>query len=231
MVPRHQARIAHGAESSAAARPKGKDARPVDDEMTPPHAPAASAAWRSETAADAVPPPVLPDVARGDRAAVQRCMARYGALVWSIARRFSPTSADAEDATQEIFLDLWRSAARFDAARGSERVFVTMIARRRLIDRMRSQRSRIAHEVPGLEDEAAQVGTDPRIDRCAEAEIARAALEELPQEQRKVIQLSVVEGLSHAEIATRTGLPLGTVKTLIRRGLIKVRVALGERQA
>ncbi|MEZ5459815.1 MAG: sigma-70 family RNA polymerase sigma factor [Steroidobacteraceae bacterium] len=175
-----------------------------------------------------VPEPVLPDVARGERAAVQRCMARYGALIWSIARRFSPTAADAEDATQEIFLDLWRSAARFDASRGSERVFVTMIARRRLIDRMRSQKSRREHEVGGLDDEAAQVGIDARIDRCAEADIARAALEELPQEQRKVIQLSIVDGLSHGEIAARSGLPLGTVKTLIRRGLIRVRQALGE---
>lgn len=201
------------------------------DDVTPSHAPAASAARPPQTDAQNVLPPVLPEVARGDRSAIQRCMARYGALIWSIARRLSPTVADAEDATQEIFLELWRSAARFDAARGSERVFVTMIARRRLIDRIRSQRPRMEHELPGLEEQAAQVGVDPRIDRCAEAEIARAALEELPQEQRKVIQLSVLEGLSHAQIAARTGLPLGTVKTLIRRGLIKVRLALAERQA
>lgn len=216
-----------GPESVADDAPKSKEANPVD-EVTPPYTPVASAVAPASTAADPVPPPVLPDVARGDRVAIQRCMARYGALIWTIARRLSPTAADAEDATQEIFLDLWRSASRFDPTRGSERVFVTMIARRRLIDRMRSQRSRLEHELSGVEDEAARVGTDPRIDRCAEAEIARAALEELPQEQRKVIQMSVVEGLSHAEIAARTGLPLGTVKTLIRRGLIKVRIALGE---
>lgn len=175
--------------------------------------------------------PVLPEVAQGDRAAVQRCMTRYGALIWSIARRFSPTSADAEDATQEVFLDLWRSAARFDSSRGSERVFVTMIARRRLIDRMRSQKARREHEVGGLDEEIAQIGVDARIDRSAEADIARAALEELPPEQRKVIQLSIVDGLSHSEIAVRSGLPLGTVKTLIRRGLIRVRQALGEGKA
>jgi RNA polymerase sigma-70 factor (ECF subfamily) len=184
-----------------------------------------------ETLTDPQLAPVLPDVARGDRAAVQRCMARYGALIWSIARRFSPSIADAEDATQEIFLDLWRSAGRFDAARGSERVFVTMIARRRLIDRMRSQKTRREHEIAGLDGEAEQVGVDMRADRSAEAEIARAALEELPQEQRSVIQLSIVDGLSHGEIAARSGLPLGTVKTLIRRGLIRVRQALGEVRA
>ena len=198
------------------------------DDVTPPQPRLQPARGAADAAVEPVPEPVLPDVARGERAAVQRCMARYGALIWSIARRFSPTAADAEDATQEIFLDLWRSAARFDASRGSERVFVTMIARRRLIDRMRSQKARREHEIGGLDDEAAQVGIDARIDRCAEADIARAALEELPQEQRKVIQLSIVDGLSHGEIAARSGLPLGTVKTLIRRGLIRVRQALGE---
>lgn len=198
------------------------------DDVTPPQPRLQTARGAADAAVESVPEPVLPDVARGERTAVQRCMTRYGALIWSIARRFSPTAADAEDATQEIFLDLWRSAARFDASRGSERVFVTMIARRRLIDRMRSQKARREHEVGGLDDEAAQVGIDARIDRCAEADIARAALEELPQEQRKVIQLSIVDGLSHGEIAARSGLPLGTVKTLIRRGLIRVRQALGE---
>lgn len=200
-------------------------------DVTPPQAPAASAPRRPPDDLGATLPPVLPEVARGDRSAIQRCMARYGSLIWSIARRVSATTADAEDATQEIFLDLWRSAPRFDPARGSERIFVAMIARRRLIDRMRSQRSRAQYELSGLEDLAAEVGADSPVDRCAEAEIARAALEELPQEQRKVIHLSLVEGLSHAEIASRTALPLGTVKTLIRRGLIKVRAALGESQS
>ncbi len=171
--------------------------------------------------------PVLPDVARGDRAAVGRCMARYGALVWSIARRLSPTPADAEDATQEVFLDLWRSAARFDPARGSEPMFVTMIARRRLIDRLRAMRPRIENELPGLEEWTHQVPQESRADRAAEAAIARAVLETLPPEQQRVIDLSIVHGLSHSEISTRIGMPLGTVKTLVRRGLIKVRQSLG----
>jgi len=171
--------------------------------------------------------PILPDVARGDGAAVGRCMARYGALVWSIARRLSPTAADAEDATQEVFLDLWRSAARFDPARGSEPTFVTMIARRRLIDRLRAMRPRMENELPGLEEWTHQVPQESRADQAAEAAIARSVLETLPPEQQRVIDLSIVHGLSHSEISTRIGMPLGTVKTLVRRGLIKVRVALG----
>ena len=209
------------------------------DEMTPTPqarlAPGSPEADRDAAADDVLDAsglrPVLPDVAGGDRAAVGRCMARYGALVWSIARRLSPTAADAEDATQEVFLDLWRSAARFDPTRGSEPMFVTMIARRRLIDRLRAMRPRIEHELPGLEEWTHQVATEDRADRAAEAAIARAALETLPPEQQRVIDLSIVHGLSHSEISTRIGMPLGTVKTLVRRGLIKVRQVLGVGQA
>src|ERR1700689_3362888 len=82
-------------------------------------------------------PSVLQRIARGDSAAVRECIDQYGPLVWSIARRLSRTPADAEDATQDIFLDIWRSAGRYDAAQGSDKVFIAMIARRRLIDRLR----------------------------------------------------------------------------------------------
>ncbi len=82
-------------------------------------------------------PSMLQRIASGDAAAVRECIDQYGPLVWSIARRLSRTPSDAEDATQEIFLDIWRSAGRFDASQGSDKVFLAMIARRRLIDRLR----------------------------------------------------------------------------------------------
>src|SRR5271154_3658467 len=82
-------------------------------------------------------PSVLQRIASGDSDAVRECIEQYGALVWSLARRLSRTASDAEDATQEIFLDIWRSASRFDATQGSDKVFIAMIARRRLIDRLR----------------------------------------------------------------------------------------------
>src|SRR5450755_3811278 len=84
---------------------------------------------------------MLQRIASGDSAAVRECIDQYGGLVWSIARRLSRTPSDAEDATQEIFLDIWRSAARFDATQGSDKVFITTIARRRLIDRLRKTSS------------------------------------------------------------------------------------------
>jgi RNA polymerase sigma-70 factor (ECF subfamily) len=169
---------------------------------------------------------VLPAIARGERLAVSRCVDRFGPLVWSISRRLSPTRQDAEDAVQEIFLDLWRSADRFDPRVGSETVFVTIVARRRLIDRLRRLRAHRVLEPLGEEAMANLPWQDDLSEQSAEAQIARTALEQLPIEQRRVIDLSVVHGLSHSEIAERTGLPLGTVKTTIRRGLVKVRQAL-----
>ena len=88
----------------------------------------------------ALPAPLLSRVAKGDTAAIDECLDRYGGLVWSLARRLSPTTADAEDAVQEIFIDLWRSAGRYSEQLGEEVTFVSTLARRRLIDRLRSLR-------------------------------------------------------------------------------------------
>lgn len=168
---------------------------------------------------------VLPALARGERNAASRCMERYGPLVWAIARRLSPTPHDAEDAVQDILIDLWKSAHRFDARAGSERVFVSTVARRRLIDRMRRRRARRDHETLG-EEALSDLPSSDAPDRSAEVGIAHAALDRLPAQQQHVIGLSVVSGFSHSEIARHTGLPLGTVKTMVRRGLANVRNAL-----
>lgn len=171
-------------------------------------------------------PALLARVAAGEPAAVRDCIARYGALVWSIARRFEGNGAadDAEDAVQEIFLDLWKSAARFDPAVASEPAFIAMIARRRLIDRQRTRRRRPATETLAVEPPLAAPGASP--DACAEAQQAARALEQLRPEQRHVLVLATCHGLSHGEIAERTGMPLGTVKAHARRGLQSIRAAL-----
>jgi RNA polymerase sigma-70 factor, ECF subfamily len=166
---------------------------------------------------------MLQRIASGDSAAVSDCMREYGPLVWSIARRLSRTPADAEDATQEIFLDIWRSAARFDASQGSDKVFIAMIARRRLIDRLRKTSAEPPMDpVESLEAVAwADPGTASEI--SVEAEQAAQVLAELRPEQRQVLELGLLHGLSQSEIATRLSMPLGTVKSFTRRGLIKVR--------
>ena len=166
---------------------------------------------------------MLQRIAGGDSAAVGECVAQYGALVWSLARRLSRSPADAEDATQEIFLDIWRSAARFDAAQGSDKVFIAMIARRRLIDRLRKTSAEPPMDpVEALESVAwADPGTTSET--AHEAEAAARALAELRPEQRQVLELGLIHGLTQSEIATRLSMPLGTVKSFMRRGLIRVR--------
>jgi RNA polymerase sigma-70 factor (ECF subfamily) len=167
--------------------------------------------------------PVLAAVATGDPAAIRECLARYGRIVWSIARRYEP--GDPEDAVQEIFLDLWKSAKRFDPAIASEAVFVAMIARRRLIDRRRAQLRQPATEP--IEHATASVAAEqPSPALGVEAAQAARALERLRPEQREVLVMASCEGLSHQEIAARTGLPLGTVKSHARRGLLAIRAAL-----
>lgn len=166
-------------------------------------------------------------IARGDDAAVAACIEQYGSLIWAIARRMLRNQCDAEDAVQEVFTDVWRSAHRFDARAGSEKVFVTTIARRRLIDRMRRVANRIQTESTDVLDELGFHTPDTAAEVGVEAARAAEVLQTLRPEQRRVIELGLLHGLSHSEIAESTGMPLGTVKTFMRRGLIQVREKLG----
>jgi RNA polymerase sigma factor (sigma-70 family) len=172
--------------------------------------------------------PVLHRVAAGDPAAVRECLARYGGLVWAIARRFEPR--EPEDAVQEIFVALWKVAGRFDPAIAAEATFVAMIARRRLIDRRRARARQpeltALPDAAGLEAGPAPHGHDGAVTASVEAAQAARALEQLRPEQREVIVLATCHGLSHAEIAARTKMPLGTVKAHVRRGLLSIRAAL-----
>lgn len=165
-------------------------------------------------------------LAAGEPGAAEAVIRAYGGLIWSLALRFCPTRDDAEDAVQEILADIWRSAERYRATRAPERVFVTMIARRRLIDRLRRERRRAQVEplAAGLESDRQAPGTAG--ERGWEAERAARALAGLSADQRRVIELSVVRGLTQREIAEATGTPLGTVKTHMRRGLIRLRQLL-----
>lgn len=169
---------------------------------------------------------ILRQVASGDPAAMRACMERFGGLVWSLARRLSPGPADADDAVQEIFVDLWKSAPRFDPSIASESTFVAMIARRRLIDRGRRRKRRIAASALPDADPAEAPPRADLTERREQAERAAAAMEELRPEQQRVLRLSIYHGASHEEIARSTGLPLGTVKTHARRGLIRLREIL-----
>lgn len=173
--------------------------------------------------------PVLPRIANGEDTAVAECIARYGGLVWSITRRFCRNQSDAEDAVQDVFLALWQSADRFVAGSGSEAAFVSVIARRRLIDRYRRLKVRPAPESIQTEIHSSHPSPDQLAADNDEAALAVSVLNDLPAEQVQVLRLSVYHGLTHSEIAAQTGLPLGTVKTHARRGLQRLRERMGKR--
>jgi RNA polymerase sigma factor (sigma-70 family) len=174
------------------------------------------------------PSRILADVAAGHPEAMEACIAEYGGMVWSLALKMSPTREDAEEGVQEVFVDVWRHARRFDPSVSSETTFVAMIARRRLIDRHRRRGARPAcaslEEFPAA---PARMATS-RIDLADEASHIRSLLGRLRPEERQVLELALGEGLSQTAIAERTGLPLGTVKSHARRGLIRLRQLVGE---
>jgi RNA polymerase sigma-70 factor (ECF subfamily) len=144
-----------------------------------------------------------------------------------MARRLLGSGAEAEDAVQEVFIELWRSAHRFNPERGTEPQFIAMIARRKMIDRIRHRARRPVAEELGDEqvDTRARSGVEA-VDRSDEAARALRAVEQLRPEQQQVLRLSIHQGLSHAEIAREMSLPLGTVKTHLRRGLLRLREML-----
>jgi RNA polymerase sigma-70 factor (ECF subfamily) len=171
-------------------------------------------------------PTFLERIAAGDPLAVEGCLEKYRGLVWSMARRFAGNHADAEDVVQEIFIELWRHAGRFDAAVAAESTFVTTIARRRLIDRHRRQ-ARRPEAVPLVAEPAAAARSETdHLETLEEGRRARGLLKQLRPEQRQVLELSFDQGMSQQEITEATKLPLGTVKTHARRGLIRLRQLL-----
>lgn len=171
---------------------------------------------------------ILQRVARGEPDAIEECLSTYGPLVWRLVRRHTASRVDAEDAVQDVFIALWRDAARFDPALSPESAFVTLVARRRLIDRRRRSQARPA---PGASlEELAQppsVAPDPGPDQRDEAALVLAAVDELEGRERRLLRLSLHHGLSHSEIAAREELPLGTVKSTLRRALLAVRYRVG----
>jgi len=174
---------------------------------------------------------VLLRVARGDAAAFPACIDCFGPLVWTLARQVLANRSDAEEAVQEAFAEIWRVAARFDPSIASARSFVATIARRRLIDRGRL-RQRFDRDSGGQLSETAPAKSADPADAIAQDEFGRTAMEEferLRPEQQKVIRLSVHAGWTHERIAEHLGMPVGTVKTHLRRGLLELRDALQQR--
>ena len=164
---------------------------------------------------------------KGDISALGMLYDRYGLLVYRLIYRMLNNAQEAEDLTQEIFLNL-QVKSKFDPQRGSFYTYLMTLTRSRTIDRLRSKRSigRFWQNTGKLKDSLEQQKSDSPMEVVSTEEISnqvRDALQHLSSNQRRVLELSYYEGLSQSEIAERLNIPLGTVKTHSRRGLIQLR--------
>jgi RNA polymerase sigma-70 factor, ECF subfamily len=175
---------------------------------------------------------LMPLLAEKDPEAFEVFYDRHGGAAYSLAYRIVGDRSAAEDVTQEAFLSIWRSGARYDRARGSVRAWTLGIVRNRAIDALRRQSGKAPKldfdDEAALEQRAAPEFTDEQALQRESARELRGALSELPEEQSKVIQLAYFGGFSHSEIAEMLSMPLGTVKGRMRLGIEKIRTGLAE---
>ena len=174
---------------------------------------------------------IVQRMAQGDGSALEELYDRHGRTVFSLAVRILSDHADAEDLTQDVFALAWRNAARYDALRGAVAAWLLVTTRTRAIDRLRSRSVRPS---AATEDDVRRLDAIPDAAPSVELIVAdremavrvRDALAVLPTEQREALELAYFEGLSHSEISSRTGTALGTIKTRIRTGLLRLRQAI-----
>jgi len=159
----------------------------------------------------------------GDQSAMAALYDRYSSIVYSVALRVLQNTGAAEDVLQDIFMQLWRNPGAFDASRGRMAAWLAVVARHRAIDALRRCRPEndIEDVVVAVEHDLAS-----DADRSRTMDKVRGALQTMPAPQRSALEMAYFEGLTHSEIAEKTGEPLGTIKTRIRTGLLSLRRAL-----
>jgi RNA polymerase sigma-70 factor (ECF subfamily) len=172
---------------------------------------------------------LIRQVANQDRDAFSQLYDRFSSLVFSLAMRMLRARSDAEDLLQEVFVQVWRQARNYSTERGSPEAWIVNIARSRAIDKIRSIR-RMEKSFVLTDDPARAESSDNVESSAAESEARMAmnsALANLPDTQRKVLELAYFDGLTQTEIANRLAEPLGTVKTRMRSGIQRLRDMLG----
>jgi len=164
--------------------------------------------------------------ARGDELALKQAYDEYGSFVYSVCRR-SVDEAAAADITQEVFLAAWRNRERYDASRGGLGPWLSGITRNKVIDHFRSvgREDRRVDKIKNSPQPAEP--TEQQLEEVTLRMLLVEALDELPERARNVISMAFFDDLTHVEIAARTGIPLGTVKSDIRRSLDRLRHGLG----
>jgi len=174
---------------------------------------------------------LIRSIAAGSAEALGALYDRYAALVFGLARRVTGRVEDAEEVVQDVFTQVWRQAARYEVGRATVAGWLVMLARTRAIDRGRSRWAR-PDQTSAVEPGSVPVlvAHDPTPEAVVvsadEALRVRQALVELPENQRDLVELAYYDGLTHVEIAERTGVALGTVKTRIRSAMVALRGAL-----
>jgi RNA polymerase sigma-70 factor (ECF subfamily) len=172
---------------------------------------------------------LLKAVAAKDDAALGQLYDRYRLILFGVLIRILNNREEAQDVLQEVFLQVWRRAADFDENRGRPFTWLVTLARSRGIDRLRSlaSRERVA-TMAGAGAEAVEDVSDAATDaiRSEQRRVVNSALSQLPEEQKRPLMLAYFDGLTQSEIATQLGAPLGTVKTRMRSGMMKLRELL-----
>jgi RNA polymerase sigma-70 factor (ECF subfamily) len=175
-------------------------------------------------------------LAAGDGAGAAELYDRHSRMLYSLALRILADEGEAEDVVQDVFLQLWKQASRYDAVRGAVGAWLRVMARTRALDRLRARRSRPEVRCADAEDVAAKVASRDQdasavLASAEQAARVKGALVGLPMLQRLAIELAYYEGLSQSEIAAQLEQPLGTVKTRIRAAMSTLRDALRETRA
>ena len=185
----------------------------------------------SEQAQPASDTELLHAIARGDEFALAALYDRYAAILLGLLLRILHSRPEAEDVLQEVFVQVWRRAGDFDEARGRGFTWLVTLARSRAIDRLRSidARTRAAQAAGREVREDVQDAADDVL-HAEQRAVVQAALARLPEEQRRALCLAYYDGLTQSEIALRLQQPLGTIKTRMRSGLIKLRELLREQK-
>ncbi|HEY2193012.1 MAG TPA: sigma-70 family RNA polymerase sigma factor [Actinomycetospora sp.] len=214
--------------------------------MTPPSTPGPAAArtvpavgvgrdrpastGRADPAADVTEADLVARLLDRDAQALDGLYARHGRAAFSLARRICADETLAEDVVQEVFLVLWRDPGRYDRTRGTVVSWLLTLTHHKAVDAVRREATRRRHHVPTDEPDHAVTAVGPSADRAALgsviAEHVRAALRHLPSEQRQALGLAYYGGYTQREVASITGVPIGTVKSRMFTGVAKLRVLL-----
>ncbi len=166
---------------------------------------------------------ILDLIAKNHPGSFEMLIEKYGNLVWSIGKKFLGNQSDLEDAVQEVMIAIWKSADKFDANKASEITFVSMIARRRFIDYLRKITKHKSEDSMDDDNKNIHLYKESILNEETDLALIKSAIEDLDTDDQELLNLSVYQGYSHSEISEILDIPLGTVKTRIRRNLMKLK--------